>query len=114
MASQLEELGHGVARAPKAGRDDSRAGAAERTVEEIMVPRTEILAYPIQTEPAELLERVLEERYTRVPVYEDSIDHVLGAVHLKDLIKLVRDGGTELQSILKPINAIGQPDHEPS
>jgi putative hemolysin len=51
------------------------AGAAEMTVEEIMVPRTEIVAFPITTEPSALLESVLEERYTRVPVFEESIDH---------------------------------------
>ncbi len=79
------------------------AGAAEMTVDEIMVPRTEIAGFPITTEPAELLENILEERYTRVPVYEDSIDDVLGQVHLKDLIKLVRSGEGTLREIVKPV-----------
>jgi CBS domain containing-hemolysin-like protein len=81
------------------------ARAAEMTVEEIMVPRTEIVAFPITSDPAELLEGVLEERYTRVPIYEGSIDRVLGVVHLKDLIELVRDreGGRGLEDILKPV-----------
>ncbi len=79
------------------------SAAAEMTVAEIMVPRTEIAAFPYQTPPAELLEKVLEERYTRVPIYESSIDDVLGIVHLKDLIKLVRKNGGELMSILKPV-----------
>ena len=79
------------------------SAAAEMTVAEIMVPRTEIAAFPYQTPPAELLEKILEERYTRVPIYESSIDDVLGIVHLKDLIKLVRNNGGELMSILKPV-----------
>ncbi len=81
------------------------AGAAEMTVEEIMVPRTEIVAFPITTKPAELLERVLEERYTRVPIYEGSIDRVLGVVHLKDLVELTRerDESRRLADILKPV-----------
>ncbi len=79
------------------------SAAAEMTVAEIMVPRTEIAAFPYQTPPAELLEKVLEERYTRVPIYESSIDDVLGIVHLKDLIKLVRNNGGELMSVLKPV-----------
>ncbi len=80
------------------------AGAAEMTVSEIMVPRTEIVAFPTDTPPAKLLEEVLDERYTRVPIYEGGIDEILGVVHLKDLIKLATgSGGGGLQSILKPV-----------
>lgn len=79
------------------------ARAAEMHVSDIMVPRTEIVAFPVGTPPAELLEHMLEERYTRVPIYEDSIDHMLGVVHLKDLIGAVRSGGTDLHPILKPV-----------
>jgi CBS domain containing-hemolysin-like protein len=79
------------------------AGAANMRVEEIMTPRTEIVAFPSETAPSELLEKVLAERYTRVPIYEDSIDRVLGVIHLKDLVKLVGENGGDLQSILKPV-----------
>ena len=78
------------------------AGAANMHVEEIMTPRTGIVAFPCDTAPAELLEKVLEERYTRVAIYEGSIDRVRGVVHLKDLVKLVRDG-QDLHSVLKPV-----------
>jgi CBS domain containing-hemolysin-like protein len=81
----------------------SAAGAADRTVEEIMVPRTEIVAFPASIPPDELLEKVLEERFTRVPIYENDIDQILGVVHLKDLIKLVRRGRNGLHGILKPV-----------
>ena len=83
----------------------SAAGAADRTVEEIMVPRTEIVAFPADTPPAELLEKVLEERFTRVPIYETDIDQILGVVHLKELIKLLHrnPNGKALQGILKPV-----------
>jgi CBS domain containing-hemolysin-like protein len=79
------------------------ARAAEMHVSDIMVPRTEIVAFPVSTAPAALLERMLEERYTRVPIYEDSIDHMLGVIHLKDLIGAVRSGATDLAPILKPL-----------
>jgi putative hemolysin len=79
------------------------AGAAEMTVEEIMVPRTEIFAVELGIAPANLLEQVLEERYTRVPIYEESIDHIVGLVHMKDLVGLVRGKGGDLKSILKPV-----------
>jgi Mg2+/Co2+ transporter CorB len=82
------------------------AEASERTVSEIKIPRTEIVAFPIETPPSELLENVLEEGYTRVPVFEGSIDKVLGVVHLKDLVQLVRSKGTDLRKILKPVMQI--------
>ena len=79
------------------------AGAAQMTVQEIMVPRTEIVAFPIDSELSDLLERVLQERYTRAPIYEGDIDKILGVVHLKDLIKLVREGGSDLHGIINPV-----------
>ncbi|MEN8183688.1 MAG: hemolysin family protein [Myxococcota bacterium] len=87
------------------------SAAAEMTVVEIMVPRTEILAFPVGTPPAELLESMLEERYTRVPIYEESIDHVLGVVHLKDLIKFARGGNGDFLAILKPVLRV--PERKP-
>ncbi len=79
------------------------AGAAEMTVGEIMVPRTEMVAFPVTTPLQELLDQVLEERYTRVPIYEGDIDNILGAAHLKDLIKLGNSEGGDLREILKPV-----------
>ncbi len=87
------------------------AEAHERTVEEIMVPRTEVQAFPLDTSPAELLDRMLEERYTRVPIFEESIDRVHGVVHFKDLVKLVRASGTELRAILNPVLRV--PERKP-
>ncbi|MBM4336946.1 MAG: HlyC/CorC family transporter [Deltaproteobacteria bacterium] len=81
----------------------SAAGAANMTVMEIMVPRAEIVAFPKEIRPTELIEKVLEERYTRVLIYEGSIDRILGIVHLKDLVQLLSSNGTDLAAILKPI-----------
>ena len=87
------------------------SNAAEMDVSEIMVPRTEIEAYPTDTPVSELIEKMLEGRYTRVPIYEDTIDHVLGVIHLKDLIKLARVDGKELFGILKPVLRV--PERKP-
>jgi CBS domain containing-hemolysin-like protein len=79
------------------------AGAADMTVKEIMVPRAEIFAFPLDTAPRVLLEKVMEERYTRVLIYEGSIDSVAGVVHLKDLVRLTNGTSGDVQSILKPV-----------
>ncbi len=84
--------------------------AAEMDVTEIMVPRTEIVAFSVDTPPSQLLEKILEERYTRVPIYENSIDHVLGIAHLKDVVRLVNDG-RDVRDILKPILRV--PERKP-
>ena len=87
------------------------SAAAEMDVTEIMVQRTEIVAYPVSSSPAELLENLLEERYTRVPIYDEGIDDVLGIVHMKEVVKLVKTNGGDLQSILKPILRV--PERKP-
>jgi putative hemolysin len=87
------------------------SNAAEMDVSEIMVPRTEIEAYAIDTPVSELIESMLEGRYTRVPIYEDSIDHVLGVIHLKDLMKLAQVDGKEIFGILKPVLRV--PERKP-
>lgn len=88
------------------------AGAAEMQVEEIMTPRAEIFAAAVTEAPAELLEALLEGRYSRIPVYEDSIDNVIGICHLKDLAKRLRSGGDfSLRTILKPILSV--PERKP-
>lgn len=85
--------------------------AAEMDVTEIMVQRTEIVAFSVDTPPAELLESILEERYTRVPIYETSIDNVLGIAHLKDVVRLVKDDRADIRGILKPILRV--PERKP-
>ena len=87
------------------------SNAAEMDVSEIMVPRTEIEAYPTDTPVSDLIEKMLEGRYTRVPIYDETIDHVLGVIHLKDLIKLARVDGKELFGILKPVLRV--PERKP-
>jgi CBS domain containing-hemolysin-like protein len=79
------------------------ARATERTAQEIMVERPHIVAFPADTSPPELLSKMLEERYTRVPVYEESIDRIVGVVHLKDLVRHVRASGEKVQEILRPV-----------
>ena len=79
------------------------ARATDMTVADIMVPRTEVVAFSVDTPPPDLLNSVLEEGYTRVPIFEGSIDRVLGVAHLKDLVELERDSKADLRRILRPV-----------
>ncbi len=79
------------------------ARAVDMTVADIMVPRTEVVAFSVDTPPADLLKGVLEEGYTRVPIFDGTIDRVLGVAHLKDLVELTRDDTGDVRRFLRPV-----------
>ena len=64
----------------------------ETQVKEIMVPRVEIVAVRAEASLREFLELVREHRFSRYPVYEENIDHVVGIALVKDLLDYVDDG----------------------
>jgi CBS domain containing-hemolysin-like protein len=61
----------------------------ERVVKNIMVPRTKISGIDVHTEKDELLEIIITEGYSRIPVYDDVIDKIIGIVHAKDILPLL-------------------------
>ncbi|HEB67781.1 MAG TPA: HlyC/CorC family transporter [Gammaproteobacteria bacterium] len=62
------------------------------TVEDIMVPRNEIVGIDITDPWEDIVKQLTESQHTRLPVYEDDIDHVIGMVHLRRAIKLFQQG----------------------
>ncbi|UIR56554.1 hemolysin family protein [Sphingobacterium sp. SRCM116780] len=64
----------------------------ERIVKNIMVPRTKIVAVEETCEATEFINMVTEEGYSRIPIYEDSIDQIVGIVHTKDILPIVMKG----------------------
>ncbi|MCQ6960498.1 hemolysin family protein [Mucilaginibacter aquariorum] len=61
----------------------------ERVVKNIMVPRTKISGIEVSTEKEELLELLITEGYSRMPVYDEVIDKIIGIVHAKDILPLL-------------------------
>ena len=59
----------------------------ERTVRDIMRPRIDVDALDIETPAAEILGAIAMAGYSRLPVYEGSLDHILGYVSLKDVLR---------------------------
>lgn len=59
---------------------------ADRQVQEIMKPRTDITAVSADTPLAQVLDLVRQRGYTRYPVYEGNLDHIVGVVHTKELL----------------------------
>lgn len=70
-------------------------GFNEVKAKDIMIPRTSVFAVDINDEITEILDEIIEERYSRVPVYDDDIDDIIGVIHVKDLFAQVRKGNLE-------------------
>ena len=71
---------------------------------DVMTPRTDIIAIDVESNYDEIIEVVKREAFSRMPVYEDDIDNILGVLHVKDLITLDRDCILKDNlNILKPI-----------
>ena len=64
----------------------------DRSGTEIMVPRQRVTVLDIEEPLEEIIEEVLESRYSRIPVYEEEIDNIIGILHVKDvLLRMVKD-----------------------
>jgi CBS domain containing-hemolysin-like protein len=62
----------------------------EMIVRQVMVPRTEVLAVEADTSLEEIIRLATESTYTKFPVYEESLDQIIGIVHVKDLLKAMQ------------------------
>jgi len=60
----------------------------DKTVREVMTPRPEIVAVPVTTTVEEFTELLKKYPYSRIPVYEGSIDHISGVVYAKDVLQV--------------------------
>ncbi|MFS0863172.1 hemolysin family protein [Fredinandcohnia sp. 179-A 10B2 NHS] len=62
-----------------------------KTVSDIMTHRTNIVAVPLEYSLQEIIKLVMDEKYTRFPVYDESIDKIVGILHTKELIQFVEN-----------------------
>jgi putative hemolysin len=78
---------------------------AEKEAADVMVARPEVIGLSVELPPEEALRRVLESPYTRYPVYRESLDHIVGILHVRDLVRALNDSAisdVELESLLRP------------
>jgi CBS domain containing-hemolysin-like protein len=67
-------------------------------VRHVMIPRTEMIAVPFDATVDEMLQVAIKHPYTKFPVYNISLDHVVGIVHLKDLVRVRHGEGLDQQT----------------
>ena len=75
----------------------------DKSIEDIMVPRAEIVSIEIKQSMKEILSLIENESHSRMPVYENNLDNVLGFLHVKDLIKNNNENHFELKKVIRDI-----------
>jgi len=89
---------------------------SEKNAREVMTPRTEIVAFDVNAPLEEVLRIVEETQFSRYPVYEESIDNIIGLVLTKDLLRLLiptasKDGSQaagefSIRNLIRPVHVI--------
>jgi magnesium and cobalt exporter, CNNM family len=73
------------------------------SVREVMVPRTRMVALDLDLPREEMVRFILENQYSRYPVYRESIEQLVGFIHGKDFLgRVVTDAGFDIASIVRP------------
>ena len=81
---------------------------SDRTVSQVMTPRTKVEAIPLDVSRQEILNIVTDSRHSRFPVYDGDRDHIVGILHLKDLVRqtLRTESKFDLRLILRSAPAV--------
>lgn len=64
----------------------------EERVEDVMIPRVDIIAIDIKASQADLLALLSEHQFSRIPVYREQLDDIIGTVHIKDILATLAKG----------------------
>ena len=89
------------------------ARMVDRAVREIMVPRIDMVAAEADAPVDEVLSLVIERGFSRIPLYEETIDNIVGVVHAKDILKVQFDGKRpeSLRDVARPPYFIPEGKH---
>ncbi|MGY9055833.1 MAG: hemolysin family protein [Alphaproteobacteria bacterium] len=78
-----------------------------QSVEDVMVPRIDIMAVDVNTSVADVVLRIGETHHSRLPVYEGDMDHIVGLVHVKDVLPVAASPDPPmLRSLLRPVMVV--------
>ena len=75
----------------------------EKTVQEVLTPRVDITAIEVNDDVRDIAKLILSERYSRIPVYKDTLDNVIGILHTRDFLEAIVNGETpNIQELIQP------------
>jgi CBS domain containing-hemolysin-like protein len=84
---------------------------SETTAGEVMTPRTDVVALPVSASIDEAANVMIESGHSRLPVYEETLDRILGVVLARDVWRAQRDGAKTLRELIRPVPFV--PDSKP-
>lgn len=86
---------------------------SDRTVGQVMTPRTKVQAISLDMAPDDVVKLVTESRHSRFPVYDADLDHIAGILHLKDLVRETLKGTEpfDLRLILRAAPLVPEDQH---
>ncbi len=95
------DLHHQEGGVAKRARDQIRGvlELGELTVEEVMVHRKNLSMIDVDTPPENILKQVLASGHSRLPVYEDDQDNVIGVLHVKDILKSLTRANVDINTL---------------
>jgi putative hemolysin len=113
IAYTREDIRHSVAAAEDVGELEQAEEEmlykvfdfASKEVSAVMVPRPDVVAISVEMPPEEALRAVVDSPYTRYPVFRETLDDVVGIMHVRDLFAAIHDLGiasVRLESIVRP------------
>jgi magnesium and cobalt exporter, CNNM family len=82
---------------------------ADKEASDVMVPRPEVVALSVDLPPEQCLEAVMDSPYTRYPVYKETLDNVVGILHVRDLFSALRDRGmheVKVGDLIRPAHIV--------
>jgi putative hemolysin len=82
---------------------------ADKEASDVMVPRPEVVALSVDLPPEQCLEAVMDSPYTRYPVYRESLDNVVGILHVRDLFSALRERGmheVKVEELVRPAHIV--------
>jgi len=79
----------------------------DRIVKQVMVPQNRIMAIDVELGRNEITKRIIEEGFSRIPIYLGDMDNIVGIIHSKDLLKAIIDNKFKsLKEIMRPVHFI--------
>ena len=79
----------------------------EKTAQEILTPRVDVTVIDIDDSMEDIHDLIIRERYSRIPVYENDIDNIIGILHTRDYLeKVIAGEKVDLRSLITPAHFI--------
>ena len=75
----------------------------DKSVQDIMVPRAEIISISIQNSMQDIFETINRETHSRMPIHNNNLDNALGMIHIKDILNNINKKDFEIRTIIRDI-----------